>query len=89
MAHEYTKEEVVRLGRGIYERGIRDEVEPGRNGEFVVVDVLTGHYEVAPDGITAARRIRERHPEALLCFLRAGHTAAYRIGAPLSTGKGR
>lgn len=82
----YTKEEIVRLGREIYEREIREEVEPEHEGEFVVVDVATGSYEVAADGITAARRIRERNPEALLCFLRVGHAAAYRIGALFSTG---
>jgi hypothetical protein len=81
-----TKEEVVRRGREIYEREIRAKVEPEHDGEFLVVDVTTSSYEMAGDGITAARRIRERNPEALLCFLRIGHAAAYKIGAPLSTG---
>jgi hypothetical protein len=86
---EHTKEEVVRLGREIYEREIREKVEPEHDGEFVVVDVATGSYELAADGITAARRIRERNPEALLCFLRVGLPTAYRIGAPLSAGTDR
>ena len=81
-----TKEEIVRLGREIYDREIREKVEPEHDGEFVVVDVATGSYEVAADGITAARRLRESNPEALLCFLRVGHPTAYRIGAPLSAG---
>jgi hypothetical protein len=81
-----TKEEVVRRGREIYEREIRAKVEPEYDGEFVVIDVTTGSYEMAAEGITAARRIRERNPEASLCFLRVGRAAAYRIGAPLSTG---
>jgi hypothetical protein len=79
-----TKEQVVQRGREIYEREIRAKVEPEHDGEFLVVDVTTGAYEVAVDGITAARRIRKRNPEALLCFLRVGHPTAYRIGAPLS-----
>ncbi len=82
--HGLTKEEVVRRGREIYEREIRAKVEPDHDGEFLVVDITTGSYEVAADGITAARRIRKRNPEALLCFLRVGHPTAYRIGAPLS-----
>lgn len=80
----YTKEEIVRLGREIYERKIRPEVEPEHDGKFVVVDVTSGSYEVATDGITAARRLRRDNPDAMLCFLRAGHPTAYRIGAPLS-----
>ena len=82
----YTKEEIVRLGREIYEREIRAKVEPEHDGEFLVVDIITGSYEVASDGITAARRIREKNPEALLCFLRVGHATAYRIGTRSSTG---
>ncbi len=84
--HNLTKEEIVRLGREIYEREIRAKVEPEHEGKFLVVDVTTGSYELAGDGITAARRLRERNPEALLCFLRVGHATAYRIGAPLSSG---
>lgn len=87
--HGYTKEEIVRLGREIYDREIRERVEPEHDGEFVVVDVESGHYEIAADGITAARRIRERSPEAVLCFLRVGSPTAYRIGAPISTGTAR
>lgn len=84
--HGLTKEEVVRRGREVYERGIRAKVEPEHDGEFVVVDVVTGSHEVAADGITAARRLRERNREAVLCFLRVGRPTAYRIGAPLSIG---
>jgi hypothetical protein len=84
--HNLTKEEIVRLGREIYEREIRAKVEPEYDGKFLVVDVTTGLYELADDGITAARRLRGRNSEALLCFLRVGHATAYRIGAPLSTG---
>jgi intein/homing endonuclease len=82
----HTKEEVVRRGREIYEREIRAKVEPEHAGEFVIVDVESGSYEIAADGITAARRIRERNHEAVLCFLRVGSPTAYRIGAPTSTG---
>lgn len=79
----YTEEEIVRSGRDIYERDVREEVEPEHDGDFVVVDVSSdaGDYEVAVDGITAARRLRERHPQAVFCFLRVGQPTAYRIGA--------
>lgn len=79
----YTKEEIVRLGREIYEREIREKVEPEHDGEFVVVDVESGYYEVSKSDVEASDRILRRNPDALLYFLRVGHPAAYRIGRAL------
>ena len=42
----YNTEEVVRLGRDIYEREVRVQVEASHDGEFVIVDVTTGAWEV-------------------------------------------
>lgn len=77
----YTTEEVVRLGREIYERGIRAEVEHEHDGEFVVVDIVTGKYEVDTDDVAASDRALAKNPDAVLYFLRVGRTAAYRIGS--------
>jgi intein/homing endonuclease len=86
---DHTKEEVVRLGRGIYERDIRGEVEPEHDGEFVAVDVESGVWELGDDGLSASKRVLARKPEATVCLLKVGHPTAYRIGAPLPTGTGR
>ena len=80
--HGLNKEEVVRRGREIYEREIRAKVEPKHDGEFVVVDVTTGSYEVDESDVTASDRALEKNPDAVLCFLRVGRPAAYRIGSP-------
>lgn len=77
----YKTEEVVRLGREIYEREIRAEVEPDHEGEFVVVDITTGAWEVDADDVAASDRALRRNPGAVLYFLRAGRPAAYRLGA--------
>ena len=42
----YNTEEVVRLGREIYEREVRVQVEASYDGEFMVVDVTAGAWEV-------------------------------------------
>jgi hypothetical protein len=42
----YNTEKVVRLGREIYEREVRVQVEASHDGEFVIVDVTTGAWEV-------------------------------------------
>jgi hypothetical protein len=76
----YTTAEVVRLGREIYEREIRARVEVAHDGEFVVVDVTTGVWEVDRDDVAASERVLARNPDAVLYFARVGRRAAYRLG---------
>lgn len=76
----YTTEETVRRGREIYERGVRAEVEAAHDGEFVVVDVTTGSWEVGEDDVAASERALAKNPEAVLYFARVGRQAAYRLG---------
>ncbi len=73
-------EEIARQGEAIYDRDIRSKVEAGHCGEFVIVDVLTGEYEVASDDLTASHRMLARNPKALMYGIRVGSAAAYRIG---------
>ncbi len=80
--HNLTKEEVVRRGREIYEREIRAKVEPEHDGEFLVVDVTTGSYEVDESEIAASDRALEKNPDAVLYLMRVNRPAAYRIGSP-------
>jgi hypothetical protein len=78
--HGLTKEEVVRRGREIYEREIRTKVEPEHDGEFLVVDVTTGSYEVDESDVAASDRALQKNPNAVLYLMRVGSRAAYRIG---------
>ncbi len=77
----YTTEEVVQLGREIYERKVRAQVEASHDGEFVVVDVTTGAWEVDEDDVAASERVLAKNPDAMLYFARVGRRAAYRLGA--------
>lgn len=77
----HNTEETVRLGREIYEREIRELLEPSHEGEFVVVDVRTGAWEVDEDDVAASDRALSKNPDAVLYFARVGHLAAYRLGA--------
>lgn len=77
----YTTEETVRLGREIYEREVRAEVEASREGEFVIVDVTTGLWEVDEDDVAASDRALAKNTEAVLYFARVGRPAAYRLGS--------
>lgn len=78
----YTREEVVRRGKALYEQQIRARVEGEHAGKFLAVDVETGDYEIDTDELTALRRAKRRNPEAALYLLRIGHRTAYRLGGP-------
>ena len=80
----YTTEEVVRRGRGIYEREVRAEVEREHEGKFVVVDITTGVWEVDEDDVAASDRALVKNPNAVLYFARVGRPAAYRLGHRLN-----
>ncbi len=76
----YTKEEIARLGREIYERDIRAAVERDHDGRFLTVDVTTGRYGIADDELAAFDRAEEENPDGAFFLLRIGRRAAHRLG---------
>ena len=62
------------LGKEIYEREIRDEVEPELVGEnkALVVDVSTGGYVIADSAGDAFAWGRERYPDGILYLVPVG-----------------
>ena len=82
MPHRHrSKEELARLAHEIYEREIRDKVEPGQAGRFLALDVESGDYEVADDDLAASDGLFRRRPDAVAFMLRVGYSASYGIGA--------
>jgi hypothetical protein len=77
--------EIVRRGRELYEQGIRAKVEAGNHGRILVVDILTGDYEIADDAVTASNQATHKNPDAVLFYMRIGFPAAYRIGRSTTT----
>jgi hypothetical protein len=73
-------DEIVRRGEAFYQESIRSEVESHHSGEYLVINVLTGEYEVDPDDLAASSRAKDRFKDAPLFTLRIGHSAAYRLG---------
>jgi hypothetical protein len=78
----YTAEEVAARGEALYEQQIRAQVEATHQGEFVVVDIETGDYEIDPDDLVATKRalakrtagVRyERTLSAVACIPSLGH----------------
>ena len=76
------RDETARLGKEIYEREIRPQVEAGHHGEIVAIDVDSGSWAVADGEIAAVDQLRRMHPGAVnvLCE-RVGYRALRSFGA--------
>ena len=76
------REETARLGKELYERDIRRQVEADHHGEVVAIDVDSESWAVADGEIAAVDRLRETHPGAvnILCE-RVGYRALRSFGA--------
>jgi hypothetical protein len=72
--------EVGKRGEAIYRETLRDRLEPEFDGQFVVIDVDSGDYEVDREGMAASLRLQARKPEALIWGTRVGRRAAYDFG---------
>ena len=88
MAHAKTtarrrrpKEETARLGDEIYRRDIRARVEAGHDGQYVAIDVDSGHWAVDESELAASDSLRARRPDAIdVWLLRVGYRAVAGIG---------
>jgi hypothetical protein len=80
----YSKEEFARRGDAIYERDVRPAVGASHEGQFVVIDIETGAYEIDADEQAASDRLLARVPGAQVWLRRVGSPYARRFG-----GRGR
>ena len=83
---KYQPEEVISRGEAIYRQHIRQNVEAGNKGKFVVIDIETGEYEVDEDDLQATKRALAKRSDAVLYGLRIGYPTAYSLGGQTSTG---
>lgn len=78
------KEEIVRLGKQIYERDIREQVEDAHHGEVIAIDVDTGDWATGDNVISATGRLRKERPGAVnVLSERVGYPALYHFGGGL------
>ena len=82
MAVRRPTEDTARLGKEIYERDIRRQVEADHHGDVVAIDVDSGSWAVAKDEIDAVDCLRTTRPGAVnvLCE-RIGYRALRSFGA--------
>ena len=81
MGHpRYTSEEIAARGKAIYDEKIRAKVEPHHTGEFLIIDIETGDYELDEDEFAASRRAHAKHLDGAFFGLRVGFRTSGTIG---------
>lgn len=75
----YSLEEIGRIGEEVYHRDIRPYVMPQHKGEFLVLDIETGDYEMGTDDLQTEKRLLARRPDGVLYGVRVGYTSAYSL----------
>ncbi len=76
---EMSLKEIAARGWEIYLRDIRPHVIDDHRGEFLVVDVESGDYEVDTDEVAASDRVRGRHPDGHRYLIRIGYRTAWSL----------
>ena len=69
-------------GEAIYNAQIRPRITPEDAAKFVLVDVLSGDYEVDDRSARATIRLRARRPDAVIHKMRNHKTYVGRLRSP-------
>jgi hypothetical protein len=72
--------EIVALGQQLYDRDIRNQVEPDHKGQMLALDVDSGTYAMGDDSFVAIQRLKAKVPDARAYLVRVGYSTAVRIG---------
>ena len=72
-------EEIAARGDKLYAEKIEQQVASAK-GQVVAIDVLSGDFSLAANGILAAKDLRTRHPDAVIWGVRVGSRTYHRIG---------
>lgn len=84
MGHpRYSTDEIVARGKEIYERQLRQQLEPQHKGKFLVIDVETGEYEIDEDDLAASLRAARKKPGGARFGMRIGSLTSGTLGNAL------
>ncbi len=76
----YSSGEIAERGQALYDQQVRGIVESSHKGEYLVLDIETGEYEMDVSELAALKRAKAKNPGAAFYMLRVGYSSAYRIG---------
>ena len=77
---QYTKDEVARRGREIYESRLKSEFEPQHIGKFLVIDIDTEECEMDEDDMVVSMRAYRKNPNGSRYGMRIGSPTTGTIG---------
>jgi hypothetical protein len=80
VTQQRTKKQIVEEGKRIYAEKLKATAERDHWGQFLVVDVQSGDFEIAKNDAAASLQILKRRPNAVLYGIRIGDEVAYRFG---------
>ncbi len=80
---QYAPGETVRLGKALYEKDLRAELESGNIGKYLALNIETGEWEMGEDHAETVLRARARFPNAGIYGMRIGYRAAESLGGGL------
>lgn len=72
-------EEIAERGDKLYAEAIEQQVSSAK-GQVVAIDVLSGDFSLAANGVLASRDLRSRKPDAEVWLVRVGSRYYARIG---------
>ena len=72
-------EDVVTIGKSIYEKDVLPHTTPDDKGKMVVIDVSSGDYEIDRNSLVARDRLIKRQPGAIVYIGRVGYPTAHRM----------
>ena len=75
-------EEQKRRGEAIYDAQIRHQIAPEDESKYVLVDVITGDYEIADRSADARVKLRRRRPDAVIHTMRGHRTHVMLFRSP-------
>lgn len=76
----FSSTEIAQRGQALYDQQLRAQMEASHPGQFLVLDIETGDYEIDVDDVAAIQRAKAKHPDAALYILRVGAPTAYWLG---------
>lgn len=75
--------EIAERGERIYIEQLRNQLEiPENIGKMLVLDILSGDYEIDSSGMVANDRIEERHPDGIFYGIRIGFAYVEEFSGP-------
>lgn len=78
--------EQKRRGEAIYDAQIRHRIAPVDSDKFVLIDVLSGDYEIDGRSAPARIRLRARRPNAVIHTMQNHHSRVIKLRNPRSIG---